>query len=258
MKTLLSLLTVAVAATSAQLSYPYGLPGSPNNNGLVYAAGYGYSNYGLRNEGAPPNNPFVFRTAADVFTPEAVPAAVGTVYNAAAPYTPYIPANSFAYNAYPFNYGFGGYYGNYAGYAPFGLPRYLPAAFNSVPATAVTAAIPAAAPIAVEAPIAPASVKESIENEVAVVDADSSPVVVANEADLRLRQIFPVFESGMGRSSTGNQPITFLRPDQLAQQVPALKSDGSDGGVIVPDFDLTPSFYNGLPRFAVRPSPVTQ
>ena len=74
----LSLLTVAVAATSAQLSYPYGLPGSPNN-GLVYAAGYGYSNYGLRNEGAPPNNPFVFRTAADVFTPEAVPAAVGWV-----------------------------------------------------------------------------------------------------------------------------------------------------------------------------------
>ena len=46
-----------------------------------------------------------------------------TVYNAA-PYTPYIPANSFAYNAYPFNYGFGGYFGNYAGYAPFGLPRY--------------------------------------------------------------------------------------------------------------------------------------
>ena len=45
---------------------------------------------------------------------------------------------------------------------------------------------------------------------------------------------------------------------QLAQQVPALKSDGSDGGVIVPDFDLTPSFYKGLPRFAVRPSPVTQ
>ena len=57
--------------------------------------------------------------------------------------------------------------------------------------------------------------QESIENEVAVVDADSSPVVVANEADLRLRQIFPVFESGMGRSSTGNQPITFLRPDQV-------------------------------------------
>ena len=76
----LSLLTVAVAATSAQLSYPYGLPGSPNNNGLVYAAGYGYSNYGLRNEGAPPNNPFVFRTAADVFTPEAVPAALGYEY----------------------------------------------------------------------------------------------------------------------------------------------------------------------------------
>ena len=46
-------------------------------------------------------------------------------------------------------------------------------------------------------------------------DADSSPVVVANEADLRLRQIFPVFESGMGRSSAGNQPITFLRPDQV-------------------------------------------
>ena len=45
---------------------------------------------------------------------------------------------------------------------------------------------------------------------------------------------------------------------QLAQQVPALKSDGSDGGVIVPDFDLTPAFYNGLPRFAVRPSPLTQ
>ena len=49
------------------------------------------------------------------------------MYNTAAavPYPPYIPANSFAYNTYPFDYGFGGgYFGNYAGYAPFGLPRY--------------------------------------------------------------------------------------------------------------------------------------
>ena len=43
---------------------------------------------------------------------------------AAAP-APYIPANSFAYNSFPFNYG--GYYGNYA---PFGLPRYI---FNFLP-----------------------------------------------------------------------------------------------------------------------------
>ena len=51
-------------------------------------------------------------------------------------------------------------------------------------------------------------------------------------------------------------------PLQLPKQVPAFKeSDGSDGGVIVPDFDLTPTFYGGnslLPRFAVRPSPITQ
>ena len=75
----LSLITLA-AATSAQLISPW----SPAiaGNGLVYASGFGYSNYGLnglRNEGAPPNNPFIFRTAADVFTPEAVPAAVGCV-----------------------------------------------------------------------------------------------------------------------------------------------------------------------------------
>ena len=45
-----------------------------------------------------------------------------------------------------------------------------------------------------------------------VVDADESPVVIADDADLRLRQIFPVFQSGL-RSS--DQPITFLRPDQV-------------------------------------------
>jgi len=245
MKTLLSLVTLAVA-TSAQLTFPW----SASNN-LVYASGFGYSNYGLRNDGAPPNNPFEFRTAADVFRPSAVPV-VGNVYAAA----PYIPANSFAYNSFPYNslpFNYGGYYGNYA---PFGLPRYFPAAFNSAPA--ITAAIPAAAaaPIAVEAPIAPVA-KESIEeDEVTVIDADDSPVVIAKDADNSLRAIFPVFESGL-RSI--DQPIRFLRPDQLPKQVPAFKeSDGSDGGVIVPDLGLSPTFYSGFPRFAVRPSPITQ
>ena len=66
----LSLLTLA-AATSAQLTYP------ASTAPLVYAAGFGYNAFGLqRNDGAPPNNPFILRTAADVFTPEAVPVAV--------------------------------------------------------------------------------------------------------------------------------------------------------------------------------------
>ena len=58
--------------------------------------------------------------------------------------------------------------------------------------------------------------QENIEDEVAVIDADDSPVVIAKDADLRLRPIFPVFESGL-RSL--NQPITFLRPDQVQLNV---------------------------------------
>ena len=53
--------------------------------------------------------------------------------------------------------------------------------------------------------------QESIEDEATIVEADASPVVVP-EDDLRLRQIFPVFQSGL-RSI--DQPITFLRPDQV-------------------------------------------
>lgn len=238
MKTLLSLVTLALAASSAgaQLTYP-----------LTYAAAFGYSNYGLRNDGAPPNNPFQPRTAFDVFRPEvpAVPA-VANVYAAA----PYFHGNSYLYNSFPFNYGgyLGGYYGNFQGsYAPFGLPRYFaPTAISSAPA--VTAAIPAAAaPIAVEAPVAPL-VKESIGNEVTVVEADAIPAPSPDtfNPDL-IRSIIPSF-------SLGRDNVNFLKP----HEVPALKvSDGSDGGVVSFDGGLTPAFYSGLPRFAVRPSPIT-
>ena len=65
----LSLLTLAAATSAAQLTYP------ASTAPLVYAAGFGYNAFGLRNDGAPPNNPFILRTAADVFTPEAVPVA---------------------------------------------------------------------------------------------------------------------------------------------------------------------------------------
>ena len=55
--------------------------------------------------------------------------------------------------------------------------------------------------------------QESIEeDEVTVIDADDSPVVIAKDADNSLRAIFPVFESGL-RSI--DQPIRFLRPDQV-------------------------------------------
>ena len=68
----------------------------------------------------------------------------------------------------------------------------------------------------------------------------------------------PEFEYifGNGGFSTDNANSA---PLQLPKQVPAFKeSDGSDGGVIVPDLGLSPTFYSGFPRFAVRPSPITQ
>ena len=66
------------------------------------------------------------------------------------------------------------------------------------------------------------SLQESIEeDEVTVIDADDSPVVIAKDADNSLRAIFPVFESGL-RSL--NQPITFLRPDQVQLNVTTMST----------------------------------
>ena len=146
----LSLLVTLAAAHAQQVAYPLAATAP-----LVYAANYGYATYGL-DTANPPNNPFEFRTALDVFRPNTLP-----VYSAPQPYfglgfnTYYRPSNSFALPTAGY---FGGFRHAFAAPAPAPAPLAVaaPAAVASPAAVTTTVAQPAA--VAAAIPAAPTEV----------------------------------------------------------------------------------------------------
>ena len=157
----LSLLLVAAAA-NAQVAYPLA---AASTAPLVYAANFGYASYGIES-GKPPNNPFEFRSALDVFRPSVNPVA----YSGSLPYATYSPAPVLGYPTPSYYYG--------SSYLPTNsfVPNYF-GGFRAAFASPVTVTAPVAPATPVEAPAA-VEVSTAVEPVAAAIPAAAAPAPV--------------------------------------------------------------------------------